>query len=82
MRNGMLIILMSFFSGCGVNYFHDTKTPAETEKEKQRCEYKADIATPPSGNAIADGMRMGRLIKQCMEIKGYYTEKKVVASKE
>jgi len=67
-----LMVGSVLFGGCARGtWVHPTKSESEQVKDRKICDYKAEIGTPRSGNAIGDGMRMGRLYRMCLDIKGY-----------
>lgn len=81
LHNIIILFISIVFSGCSTYYYHSPdKTLTDCEKAYQECKYDAmkataSIASPDLGDDIllniSKGPKEGKLIIQCMKLKGY-----------
>jgi hypothetical protein len=70
----LLTITALTFTACGGVWVHPTKPKEKQIRDKKECEYEAITSTTRTGNAISDGLAQGRIIRMCMELRGYNLE--------
>ena len=79
----LLATLSTLLSGCAqVTWVRPGANPSDFARDRAQCNYEADLATPNTYNGsggmgaalasgLADGLRKGTLIIECMESRGW-----------
>lgn len=78
MRKTISIMAISavMFSGCvSGKWVHPTKEPKQQKRDLKECEIEGWKSDPHSGNAIADGFHIRRIIDLCLELRDYEFKK-------